>query len=947
MKTASSMYPHHARPVTTARPPKGSRSDRQGVLVRCILLALGASPVVACAAPAPDAGADAGAFEFSSAFTGSGQSVDVSRFERGNPVLPGAYSVDVFVNDTRVGRRTVEFRAVEGSNVAQPCFDRSLLVQMGVDVSILAAPEAGAQPDCIAVEDISTDAYARMSVGELRLDVSVPQESLKRQVRGFVDPEYWDQGETAFLLGYNFNAYSLRQSQSATGRGYGTALTPDGSLVPIQGDQFYSPGMSGDYLATPSGEYMLGADGQYVRVKRDSYSAAQGDHSTSDVTAYLGLNLGLNAAGWRLRSQGSLQWGQHGGAPRWDSINATASHDLTRWRAQLTVGDTFTQGVLFDSTAFRGATAYSDDRMLPDSQQGYAPVVRGFANTQARVEVRQSGNLLYQTTVAPGAFVIDDLYATGYGGDLDVTVLEADGTRRSFVVPYSAVPMLLRPGRGRWSATAGQVRNEALHHALPRFVEGTYQRGISNGLTVYGGLQATQESLYRSYLAGAAVNTPAGAFALDVSSSHASLEGADGSLSGYSYRASYSKSIPASGTTFALATYRYSSGNFLSLSDAVVAQDLMTDMGRPSEGIVNAMRQKQRLNVTINQRFADDGGQLYLNGYFSSYWNGQPNATTYQLGYNNTWKRVNVGLTAGRTYTAARSGGARYDSQYGLNISVPLGGGTQRRAPQLSFNAAHDEATGDSGRLGLTGAFGENSRYNYGASATYSDRDSGGSRTTAAGSLGWQAPNASLNASYSYSSNYQQGSVSANGGLVVHGGGATLSPQLDLNSPIGVIEAPGAVGARVSSSGQAKLDGRGYAIATNLTPYRMNDITLDPTRTSSDVELETTRLQASPVAGAVIPLKFGTTTGRAALVRTALADGTPVPFGAEVRDTSGMSVGVVGQAGQIFVRGPDDGATLLVHWSDDAAGQCSVDYRLPPRTKAQAETLQSVDAICR
>ena len=45
----------------------------------------------------------------------------------------------------------------------------------------------------------------------------------------------------------------------------------------------------------------------------------------------------------------------------------------------------------------------------------------------ARIEVRQNQQLIYSSTVSPGSFVIDDLYPTGYGGDLEVLVIEADG----------------------------------------------------------------------------------------------------------------------------------------------------------------------------------------------------------------------------------------------------------------------------------------------------------------------------------------------------------------------------------------------------------------------------------------------------------------------------------------------------------------------------------------
>jgi outer membrane usher protein len=942
----TSLYSTHSTEATLRQ------AGRPGLLSWSVMLALGLAPAALLAAPAVapalEPAVDPGTVEFSSAFTASSQSVDVSRFERGNPVLPGSYNVDVFVNDGRVARKNIQFHAVDGSQVAQPCFDYATLLQMGVDVAALDPQVVNPQNNCVSIRDISADANVTMDVGELRLDASIPQESLKRQARGYVSPELWDQGETALLVGYNFNAYSLNQSYSGPSNPYGTAITETGGLTQVQGNQYYLPGPGGTYTASPSGNYVLNPSGQYVQVQPGTLTPAQrAGYSSNDINAYLGLNLGLNVAGWRIRSQENVQWDQRTGRKQWTNVNTTATHDITDWKAQLTLGDSYTQGIVFDTTPFRGLTIYSDDRMLPDSQQGYAPTVRGTANTQARVEVRQNGNLLYQTTVAPGPFVANDLYATGYGGDLTVSVFEADGTVHSFVVPYSAVPMLLRPGVGRWAVTDGQVRNDALRHDKPYFVEGTYQRGINNWLTVYGGVQSTYRDLYHSYLGGAAINTSIGAFALDVTNSRTTFKGAQ-SLSGYSYRASYSKSIPTSGTTFALASYRYSNGKYLSLSDAVLTQDLMTSMRTSSLDVVNTMRQKQRLNVTINQDFGGKYGQLYFNGSRNTYWNGMTDATTYQLGYSNTYKRVNFGLTASRTYSAGPMyNGSHYDNQFGVNVSIPLGGPSSRNAPQLSFSATHDDVMGSNDRVGVTGTFGKNSEFNYGGNATYSDYNNAGSQTSASGTLGWQAPYANLSGSYSYSSHYQQASVSAAGGVVVHGGGVTLSPQLDLNSPIGIIEAPDAKGARVTSSGLTKVDGRGYAVANNLMPYRMNDVTLDPAGTSSDVELQTTRLQTAPRAGAVIPLKFNTVSGRAVMIRATQPNGDVLPFGADVLDADGNTVGMVGQGGQLFVRGAEDGGDLLVRWGEGEAKQCKVSYQLRERGKDESAALQTIDAVCR
>ena len=84
------------------------------------------------------------------------------------------------------------------------------------------------------------------------------------------------------------------------------------------------------------------------------------------------------------------------------------------------IGDGNTPGNLFDSVPFRGVQIATDESMLPDSQQGYAPTIRGIARTNARVTVRQNGYAIYSTFVAPGAFVIDDLYPTAASGDLEV-----------------------------------------------------------------------------------------------------------------------------------------------------------------------------------------------------------------------------------------------------------------------------------------------------------------------------------------------------------------------------------------------------------------------------------------------------------------------------------------------------------------------------------------------
>jgi outer membrane usher protein len=66
------------------------------------------------------------------------------------------------------------------------------------------------------------------------------------------------------------------------------------------------------------------------------------------------------------------------------------------------LGDSYTNGDVFDGINFRGAQLASDDNMLPDSQKGFAPVIHGIARGTAQVSVKQNGYEIYQSTVPPG-----------------------------------------------------------------------------------------------------------------------------------------------------------------------------------------------------------------------------------------------------------------------------------------------------------------------------------------------------------------------------------------------------------------------------------------------------------------------------------------------------------------------------------------------------------------
>ncbi|SFR95171.1 outer membrane usher protein [Dyella sp. OK004] len=826
----------------------------------------------------------------------SGQKVDLSRFEKDGITAPGTYHGDVYVNKGWRARTDIVMRGVAGKESAQPCFDAATLTNWGVDLHKVAThmqpeqvpsrPVPVTGEFCGSISDYIPGASAEFDSNEQSLSLSVPQIYTLRNARGYVDPSQWDAGVNAGVLNYNTNFYRSNRNGRA------------------------------------------------------------------QTSAYIGINASLSLGSWHLVHQGSASWTEHGGA-HYQSNATYAQHDIPEWKAQAAAGEIYTAGDIFDSVRLRGARLYADQRMLPSSEQGYAPIVRGVATSNARVQVKQRGYVIYETTVAPGPFVIDDLFPTGYGGDLDVEVQEADGRIERFTVPYSAVPQLLRPGQSTWEVDIGKIA-EANALNAPFMAQATYRRGLTNKITAYGG--ANFATAYHAILAGAALNTNIGAFSADLTQGRNKVPGQKGTT-GLSLRVAYNKNIAETGTNFAVAAYRYSTSGFVGLNDAV---SMRTAVARGQSGNVVA-RPRSRVDASIYQTLGGRGGQVYFSGSASNYWNQNGRQISFSAGYSNQWKSLSYSFSAQRTrdtsayYVPSSTIGpidnipgaptptgrplfnTRRDTTLWFTVSVPLGAGD--RAPMFNAMASHSDITGSSGQAGISGSLDKDHRFNYNASLSHAGGQSNG------GLYGqYSGSSANLSAGYSQGSGYRQFSAGASGAVVVHGGGLTLSPST--GDTIGLVYAPDAAGAGVGSSLGSKVDSRGYAVVPYLSPYQLNTVSLDPKGTSAAVELEGTTQNVAPRSGSVVLLKYKTKAGRALLIDSSLEDGAPIPFGADVFDENGNSVGIAGQASRVFVRGLEKSGTLTVRWGDEPNDSCRIQVALPPQAKGKHMDYEKFQLPC-
>jgi outer membrane usher protein len=143
----------------------------------------------------------------------------------------------------------------------------------------------------------------------------------------------------------------------------------------------------------------------------------RGRYSNS-YSQFLNLTSGINIGAWRLRDNST--WtryeNRYSSEHQWRHLNTYIQRAIIPWRSELSLGDSTTGSEIFDPLSFRGIQLSTDDSMYPDSMRGFAPVIKGTAGTNATVSIRQNGNVIYRTSVAPGAFVIDDLNPLSTGG---------------------------------------------------------------------------------------------------------------------------------------------------------------------------------------------------------------------------------------------------------------------------------------------------------------------------------------------------------------------------------------------------------------------------------------------------------------------------------------------------------------------------------------------------
>nr|WP_081925163.1 fimbria/pilus outer membrane usher protein [Rahnella sp. WP5] len=810
------------------------------------------------------------------------QGVNLDYFAEKGGQMPGTYQVDVYLNNQQVDSRNVEFVSLpDAPGKLYGAITPAEMADYGVKLDVFPDLKAVA-PDAKLTRPLSAyvpQATENLDLNRKRYDITVPQIGVNVRPRNSVDPKRWDNGIPAFMLNYSYSG-----------------------------------------------------------------STTQRDNSGQSQSNFVNLRSGANLGAWRLRNYSTYNnqqnEGSHGGddtnTSNFESINTYVQRDVRFLQGgQLTLGEYSTPADVFDSIQFTGAQLASDDQMLPDSMSQFAPTVRGIAKSNAQVTIKQNGYVIYQSNVSPGPFAITDLYPSGNGGDMEVTVTESDGSATKFNIATSSVPILQREGRFKYNMALGKYRTGNDDTETPNFIQLSNIYGLTARTTVYGGVQYAEN--YRAANVGVGFDLgSAGAVSFDATQATSEFEDSTDTQKGQSYRAMYAKNFEATDTNLQIAGYRYSTEGYYAFSDV---QDYQKETDSDFDNYNRSHNQRSKMQLSVNQSIGDYGS-IYVSGSQQDYWGGDGKEQLLQLGYNTSI----YGISYGFNYNYSKNPGmTEADQVFAFNMSVPLDRFIGSSGASATYNMSSKKHGSTVQQAGVSGTLLQGDNLSYSVQQGYENQGNGASGNA---SMDYKGGSGEGNLGYSYDQESRQWSYGIQGGILLHENGITLSQPL--GDTVTLVKAPGADDVNVENNSGVHTDWRGYAVVPYAQPYRKNSVTLETESFADDVDMDMNTQTVIPTRGAVVRAEFKTRVGQRALVQL-LFMGKPVPFGATVSllDNDSTVTGIVSDNGEVYLTGLPETGNIMAKWGNGSNEQCKGAYSLTSSNASDPSALiKQITAQC-
>ncbi|MEI9535628.1 fimbria/pilus outer membrane usher protein [Moellerella wisconsensis] len=766
--------------------------------------------------------------------------IDVSRFKNPNFILPGTYFFNIIINNTQLTQSTVPIQIIGDSkdaSVSDVCIDKSYINSLGIKEKYIDELTYWNNGQCIDFS-VLKGVSVIPNLPEGIVTLNIPQLYLEYMDNNWLPKSLWDEGINGLLLDYNAN---------------------------------------------------------YQYSDQDSLK-----HQIASISGYIGANLGA----WRLRSEYYGNYQKQVSNGQTSTIRSFLFNAIYLYRnikelnSKLVIGESTTPSQILEPIKFTGLSLFTNDSMLPPRLRGYAPEITGIAKTNARVVITQLGRVLYDGNVPAGPFKIQSLNS-GTRGELNVKIIEQDGSEQQFIVNSSNVPYLTRPGTTRYNVSAGQPTK--VDHSVYRgvfFFRAEASHGLNNNWSLNGATDISQGYQQISLGIGRFMNQ-FGALSVNIARSFTQLD--HNSPSGNSYSVNYSKTFDDYDMDLTFAGYRFTDRKYYTLSQYLNLRDDRT-----------VDNEKERYQITLSKRLGEFN--INLNYQLQQYWD---KGQTHQYGLN-IGKSVNipylnlqggsVTLSANRNYYQNK-----YDDQISLMLSVPFG------KQFYTFDTMKYNDTYNS-RVSVSNLTDDNDYYNLSASTSYG-KDAK-KQSTLAGMYDLPTRYASINSNMSISDKGDNSlGFGLNGGVTLTQYGVALHSSSYSSASRLMIDTNNIADVPLNN-GTTVTNRLGIGVIPNMTNYYKNSYNVDLSKLPDNIESSNTVYDIALTEGAIGYRKISADKGFKLFANIKMSDnsGSP-PFGSQVLNEKGREVGIVSDNGLVWLTAVQSEEKLNINWSNKT--QCS------------------------
>ena len=640
-------------------------------------------------------------------------------------------------------------------------------------------------------------------------------------------------------------------------------------------------------------------------------------HSRTDTNRYLSASteVGFNLGDWIARSRQLYIANDRNTTT--EHLYAYAQTDFIPLASTFQVGQISGISPVFGGVQLMGAQLFPDG--IASGVDNPGVVVEGQAMSQSRVEVRQSGALIYTTVVPEGPFSLSNLPLLNGTSDLHVTVIGTRGGQRSFVVPAASFRAAV-PVKSGYTASIGKIRDVERRGAkepLMAMGSGTWAVGKSSALSA--GLQGTDS--YNS-VGWALDSNFSQRFSIGVRNNLSrdtskKLQGARSSIS-------VGSSLPGD-VQMALSATTQTPGY----------RDVLDTVDRE---LREGERARFKNQYTAGFSWADP----FLGGFSIGYTRGSHfNSRTSQHVYgawNKSFRYASVGVTVDSQVGQSGNGKDtdRNDDGVGvrLQVSVPLGGErsmsayARRQGARSSIGTAYDERVDETLNYQLR-----------------SDHDLGArEENTLGGTLNATSRYAQVGLGMNRDSSSTHYSGQLQGAIVAHAEGVTLSPYR-VEDTFGVASVGDISGARITTpQGPVWTDPWGNAVIASLPAYQPSQLEVEGKSLPRQVDLKNGTRTLEAGRGSFNKVAFEVVKVRRVLLRATDSTGKPLQQGAAVLGADNELLTTVVGDGMIFLSNVDTSQTLKV--SSPNATSCALQLDLAEQTY-DGQFYERASATCR